>query len=167
MSRARFRGKPTPRCRGHVPSLPWVTVWLFVDRQWAVGDLDEDAAILDHHRVGREGQLRRWVERLTVHEVEAGQVERAGQGPGRLAVRTARAAAGQEALVELEVLVGADSLERANLTAGVDHDHLVRVVDEGHLHRAFGHLVDREQVDPAGHAAALSGAVTPRRCRPG
>src|SRR4029078_11164270 len=45
-----------------------------------------------------------------------------------------------------------------DLAPGVDHDDLVRLVDEGHLHRALGHLVDREQVDPAGHAAALAGA---------
>ena len=74
-----------------------------------------------------------------------------------------RAAAGEEALVELEVLVGADALEGADLAAGVDDDDLVRAVDEGHLHRALGHLVDAEEVDPAttGHAAVVLSAAPP------
>ena len=40
--------------------------------------------------------------------------------------------------------------------AGVDHDDLVRAVDEGHLHRALGHLVDAEEVDAS--------RCRPRRC---
>ena len=53
------------------------------------------------HRVGRQGQVGRRVERLAVAQVEAGEVQRAGDR-----------AVGQEALVELEVLVRAGALQR-------------------------------------------------------
>ena len=86
--------------------------------------------------------------------------------PGGLAVRAGRAAAGQEALVELEVLVRADALEGADLAPGVDDDDLVRAVDEGHLHRALGHLVDPEEVDPAGRAVDAGHAAAAAASRP-
>src|SRR6187399_512742 len=66
----------------------------------------------------------------------------------------------QETLVELEVLVAADSLHRVPVTVGVDDEHLVGSVDPGHLHRAVGDLVDAEEVDPS-HAAASLPAAAP------
>ena len=75
---------------------------LLVDLERPVGDLDEDPVVLDDHRVDGQRQLGRRIERLAAVEVEARQVERAGQRAGR-----------QEALVELEILVAADALDRA------------------------------------------------------
>ena len=60
--------------------------------------------------------------------------------------------AGQEALVELEVLVAADPLVGADLAFGVHDEHLVRAVDPAHLHRAVRDLGEVHQVD-APHAA--------------
>ena len=88
------------RATGYGTFVPVVTARSLVDLERAVGDLDQDPAVLDHHRVDRERQLRRRVERLAVGQVEARQVERAGER-----------ARGQEALVELEVLVAADALD--------------------------------------------------------
>ena len=85
-----------------------------------------EPTILDDDRVGRERKLRRWIERLAGSEIEAGEVQRAGERGGRLAVGTGRAPAGQEALVQLEVLVGADALEGADHAVGVDHHDLTR-----------------------------------------
>src|SRR3954447_1575810 len=68
-------------------------------------------------------------------------------------------AGGQESLVELEILVTADALDRVPVTVRVDHEDLIGPVHPGHRHRAIGDLVDTEEVDPS-HAAAR---VTPRR----
>ena len=75
-----------------------------VDLERPVGDLDQDPAVLDDDRVDGQRQLGGRVERLAAVEVEARQVQRAGQRAG-----------GQEALVELEVLVAADALDGAEV----------------------------------------------------
>ena len=64
---------------------------------------------LDDDVIDRQRQLGRRIERLAVLEIEARQVERAGERAGR-----------QEALVELEVLVAADALDRGQVAVGVD-----------------------------------------------
>src|SRR5438477_7196252 len=87
---------------------------LLVDRQRPVRDLDEDSAVLDDDRIDRQRHLRRRIERFSVAQVEPRQVQGAGQR-----------SAGEEALVELEVFVAADPLDRAELTAGVDDEDLV------------------------------------------
>ena len=59
----------------------------FVDGERPVRDLDQDAAVLEDHRIEDERNLRRRIEGLTVREVEAREVQRARQRPGRLAIR--------------------------------------------------------------------------------
>ena len=115
-----------------------------VEGQRPVGDLDRDPAVLDDHRVELERLLGRRVERLAAFEVEARHVQ-----------RTRQRAAGQEALVELEVLVAADALHRADLAAHVHDEHRVGAVDPDELHGPVGDLIDADEVD-APHAAALS-----------
>lgn len=56
---------------------------LLVDRQGPVRDLDQDAAILDHDGVGSERDLRRRIQRLAVRQIEAREVQCAGEGAGR------------------------------------------------------------------------------------
>jgi hypothetical protein len=73
----------------------------------------------------REPKLRRRVERLAAVQVEARQVQRAGE---RIS--------GQEALVELEILVRADALGSADVTVEVDQQDL-DAVDLDHQHRAI------------------------------
>ena len=98
-TRSRSRSR---RRRVHEATRPDARRWspiaverlLLADRERAVRDLDQDAAVLDDDRVDLERQLGRRIERLAVGQVEPRQVERAGQRAGR-----------QEALVELEVLV--------------------------------------------------------------
>jgi len=65
--------------------------------------------------------------------------------------RAGQRARGQEALVELEVLVAADALEGADVAVDVDHDDGIDGVDPGHLHRAGRDVVEGEEVDPPGH----------------
>src|SRR4029453_881830 len=90
-----------------------------------------------------ERQLCRRVERLAVRQIEPRQVERAGPRPG-----------GQEALVQLEILVAADPLRRGELATLVDDEDLVGAVDDDHLHLAVLDLVDADQVDPPHRSAA-------------
>ena len=75
----------------------------------SVGDLDEDPVALDDHVIDGQRQLGRWIERLAAVELEPRQVERAGERAG-----------GQEALVELEVLVTADALDSEEPVVRVD-----------------------------------------------
>ena len=65
--------------------------------------VDQDPAILDRHRVDGQRLVGGRVQRLAGDEVEAGQVERTCQAPR-----------GDEAAVQLEVLVAADPLDRAD-----------------------------------------------------
>src|SRR6185312_14076327 len=104
---------------------------LLVDLERPLGDLDEDPAVLDDHRVHRERLLGRRIEVVAGREVEPRQVQ-----PAR------DRALGQESLVELEVFVAADPLVGADLTLGMYDEHLVHAVDPAHLHRPLGNLID-------------------------
>ena len=131
---------------------------LLVDLERAVAGLDRDPPVHDLDRVDGERELGRRVERLAVGQVEARQVERAGQGAG-----------GQEAAVELEVLVRAGALHGVEVAVDVDDEHGVGGVDPDHLHLALGELVDAEQVDRGGSRGASVGrqAADRRLRRPG
>src|SRR3954453_16570629 len=87
---------------------------LLIDLERALRDLDPDASILDLDVVDRERIFGRRIEGLAVGDVESRQVQRAGQRPG-----------GEEALVELEVLVRAGALHRVELVAVPDHQDRV------------------------------------------
>src|SRR5688572_1820072 len=90
--------RATHRAESPSDSRPTTDPLLLADGQRAVRHLDQDAAALDHHRIDLERQLRWRIERLAVAQVEPRQVKRAGERPGR-----------QKSLVELEVLVAADT----------------------------------------------------------
>ena len=107
-----------------------------VDGQRALRHLDEDATALDEHVVHRERLVGGRIEDVARRQVEAGEVERARDRPG-----------GQEALVELEVLVAADALVGAEPTIHMDDQHGLRTIDPGHLHRAFRDLVEPQEVE--------------------
>ena len=87
---------------------------LFADRQRTRWDFDDHPAVLDDDRIDLQRQLGRRVERLAVGQVEPRQVEGASDG-----------ACGQEALVELEILVATDALRGGELAAVVDDEDLV------------------------------------------
>ena len=95
-----------------------------------VGQLEHDRVPFQRDRPGHQGQLRGRVERLARDQVEARQVEGTGQR-----------VAGQEAVIELEVLVRADALERMEAVPMDEQD--VGAVDLDHEHRALRHLLDR------------------------
>ena len=103
-----------------------------------------------------QGHHRRRVERLPADEVEARQVQRAGDRITR-----------QEALVQLEVLVGTDALERMQ-TVPVDEQD-VRPVHLDHEHRALGHGLDGCDGDAPTHdgRVTVTVRVRSRRASPG
>ena len=92
--------------------------------------------------IADERQLGGRVERVAGVQVEPRQVQRAGQRAG-----------GQEALVELEVLVAADALEGPDLAVDVDTRTWSVPSTQAIFIVPGGTSSTPSEVDPAGHAA--------------
>src|SRR5262245_54798219 len=75
--------------------------------------------------------------------------------------RAGQRARGQEAAVQLEVLVRAGALQRMEGAVDVDDEDGIRLVDPDHPHLALGELVLPEEVDPAAQAAVAVPRASP------
>src|SRR5207237_7603676 len=104
------------------------------------GVLNDNSAVFDIDRIDHQRLFGGRIQGIPGVQVEAGQVERAGD-------RVAR----DEALVELEILMATDALNGTKLAAQVYDEHLLRAVHPAHLHGARGDIADRHEVDPARH----------------
>jgi hypothetical protein len=71
--------------------------------------------IVDAHDMYSEGNLGRWIERLSALQVKSREVQRAGYGgPVNGGWR-------EEAAIELAILMGADAIDGQQLAAAIHH----------------------------------------------